>query len=210
MARSVLTVVTPASVENRRLCTLAQVEAELGLADGGEMPALNALRDQVSAAIANWCGHVLAEEVVRETWRGRPETDGPLLLRRFPVTAIASVTEGGVALAATDYELDAEAGRLWRLRGDQWAAWGGSPIQVQYTAGWRVPDQANATLPADIQRAAVLAVVAAWEARGRDPALRSINIPDVAAETYLDPQAGMEALPPVVAGLLQPYRVLSV
>jgi hypothetical protein len=206
---SILTITTAATTANQRLCTLAAVKAELGISGTGEDAALDLLRDSASAAIASWCGRVLAEEVVQQLWRPICWAE-VLILRRRPVTAISSITEDGVAVAAGDRELDADAGMLWRLSDDVRFTWRASKIIASYTAGYRVPDQATPTLPADIQRAAVLTVAAMYRAKGRDPMLRSVNIPDVGAESYLDPRAGMEGIPPQAAGLLAPYREISV
>jgi uncharacterized phiE125 gp8 family phage protein len=206
---SILTIITPASAANQRLCTLAAVKAELGISGAGEDTALDLLRDSASAAIASWCGRVLAEEVVQQLWRPICWAE-VLILRRRPVTAISSITEDGVAVAAGDRELDADAGMLWRLSSDARSTWRASKIVASYTAGYRVPDQASPTLPADIQRAAVLTVAAMYHARGRDPSLRSESSEGVASRSWLDPRSGMEALTPQAAGLLAPYREVSV
>jgi len=204
---SILTVITPAA--SQRLCTLSAVKAELGISGSAEDAALDALRDAASAAIASWCGRVLVEEVVRELWRPiwRAEV---LLLRRRPVTAIATLTEDGVTVDVADRELDGEAGMLYRLSSDARSAWRASKIILTYTAGYRAPDLATPTMPADIQRAAVLTVAAMYRATGRDPMLRSLSIPDVGAESYLDPRAGMEGIPPQAAGLLVSHREFSI
>jgi hypothetical protein len=206
---TILTIITPATTANQRLCTLAAVKAELGIFGSAENAALDLLRDSASAAIASWCGRVLAEEVVQQLWRPICWAE-VLILRRRPVTAISSITEDGVAVAAGDRELDADAGMLWRLSSDARSTWRASKIVASYTAGYRVPDQQDPTLPADIQRAAVLTVAAMYHARGRDPSLRSESSEGVGSRSWLDPRSGMEALTPQVAGLLAPYREISV
>lgn len=204
---SILTIVTPATVT--ALTDVQSVQAELGLSGTAEAGYLRGQIAQASAAIGSWCGRVFAQEAVREVWR--PEVAlASLSLARFPVTNIASVVEDGTTLASADYELDAESGLLWRLSSDERSAWRARKITVQYTGGYLLPDQQNRTLPHDVQRACILMVTAGYLARGRDPMLRSESAQDVGQVSYLDPRAGMEAMPPQAAALLQPYRVFTV
>jgi uncharacterized phiE125 gp8 family phage protein len=207
---SVVTVVTAAPAADRRLCSLDAVKAELGISGADQDSLLDDLRDQASAAAASFCGRVFAEEVVRETWRNRARVDGALVLARHPVSAVASVTEGGEELIADDYEMDGNSGMLWRLSGDDRACWPAAKLVVEYTAGWRVPDQTSPTLPADVSRAAVLLAASMYHNQGRDRALRSESVDGVMSASYLDPRAGAEQMPPEVAGLLAPYRLVAV
>jgi hypothetical protein len=61
-------------------------------------------------------------------------------------------------------------------------------------------------MPEDIKRAAVLLTASLHLSSGRDPLLRSVNIPDVGAESYLDPKKGHEELPPQVSAMLAAHR----
>ena len=81
------------------------------------------------------------------------------------------------------------------------------PITAGPSAGWALPNDASPTLPADIRRACIQLVASLYGARGRDLMVRSESAQDVGQVSYLDPRAGMEALPPQVAGLLAPYRM---
>lgn len=205
---SLLTIVTAATAANRRLCTLAAVKTELSVSGTSLDAQLDGYRDDASAMIATWCGRTFAEEVVSETFRLGLRQDSPLVLARVPITALASVTEDGTAVAEADRELHAEAGLLWRLSSDRRSTWGPAKVVLQYTAGWRVPDQTTPTLPADVQRAAALLAAALYLSKGRDRAIRSESVDGVAAASYLDPRSGHEQLPPEVAGMLKPYRRL--
>ncbi len=204
---SLLTIVTPATVT--ALAELATVKLELCISGTAEDAYLQAQIATASAAASAWCGRVFAREVVSEVWRPTASLES-LALSRYPVASIASVVEDGVTLASTDYEMDAEAGMLWRLSSDARTAWSARKITVAYTGGYLLPGQTNRTLPADIERAAVLMVAATYNARGRDPMLRSEGAQGIGQVSYLDPRAGMEAMPPQAAALLGPYRSLTV
>ncbi len=204
---SILTTITPATVT--ALTDVPSVQAELGLTGQTEAGYLRGQIAQASAAISSWCGRAFAQETVREVWRPDRCVES-LSLARFPVTNIASVVEDGTTLASSDYEVDPDSGLLYRLISDERTAWRARKITVQYTGGYILPEQANRTLPHDVQRACILMVSAAYLAKGRDPMLRSESAQDVGQVSYLDPRTGMEAMPPQAAALLQPYRVLTV
>lgn len=73
-----------------------------------------------------------------------------LFLSRQPVTAITSIVEDGVALAATDYLLYS-TGRVVRLSGGYRSSWLGSKPQaivVTYTAGYTIG--VGGTIPKDL------------------------------------------------------------
>lgn len=201
-----LTVTTPAT--SARLATLAAVKAELAITDDAQDSHLGDLLDQASAAIAVYCSRVFGLEAVQETfrWAGPAET---LVLARVPVVSIASVTEDGTALAAEDYEVDEGAGLLYRLRGDYRSRWCARKVVVSYSAGWLLPEDEGANLPADVTRACLLTVSAWWHARGRDPMLRSESDQSIGAVSYIA-TADMGGLPPQAQALLAPYRQWTV
>nr|WP_314074429.1 phage head-tail connector protein [uncultured Roseococcus sp.] len=201
---SILTLTDPAT--ERKLCTVAQVKAELGIEGGGEDDALTVLITQASAAIESYCKRSLVLEGVQELFRpGRRLEE--IVLARYPVVDGASIIVDGAALDATDYEIDAMAGLAWRLSGDHRIAWTARKIVVGYDAGYVLPTQGTAgTLPPDIQRACITLVTSYRQNAGRDLSVRSESAQDVGTTSWLDPRAGMEALLPQVAGLLAPYR----
>lgn len=207
MMPPLLTVTVPATTT--ALTDLASVQAELGLSGGGDDAYLQAQIAAASAAIVSWCGRVFARESVQEVWREYSPM-ACLSLARQPVTALASVVEDGITLAAADYELDASAGMLWRLSDEDRVCWRGRKVTVAYTAGYALPGEPSRTLPHDVQRACTLMVAAQYNARGRDPMIRSQSAQDVGQVSYLDPRAGMEAMPPQAAALLHPYRAFIV
>lgn len=207
MPSSLLSVTTPAAI--RRLSTEDALRVEIMADAEPEAALVLSLLDQASAAVESWCGRTFARETVSETFRLAAAHNAALLLSRRPITAIASVTEDGVALAAGDREHDADAGMLWRLSSDQRTAWTARKIVVSYTAGYLLPGDPNRTLPHEIERATLIVAASIFAARGRDPLLRSESVDGVATASYLDPRAGAGGLPTAAAEMLAPHRELA-
>lgn len=202
MSDSIFTITAPAT--ERKLCTLAALKQELSVTGSAQDAALEARIVEASRVIESYCRRVFARETVREVFR-RTHID-ELNLRRYPVTTVTSLEIDGTTMAGTDYELDAEAGQLWRLRDDCRIQWCAGKVTAVYSSGYVLPGLPNPDLPEDISRACVLLAAATELSEGRDPMLRSDSAQDVGQTSWLDPRAGMEALPPQVAGLLEPYR----
>lgn len=205
--KSILTVTTPAAA--RALCTLAAVKAELSITGTTLDAQLNLRIADASAAIEGYCGRQFCRQGLTEVLRGVCVEE--LRLAQRPVASITSLTaDGALLVSGTDYEADTEAGVLYRLSSDAHVWWSAAKITVVYAAGYLLPDQASADLPADVARACVLTVCAAQLSQGRDLSIRSESAQDVGQVSYLDPREGMEALPPQVAGLLARHRVFVV
>ena len=201
---SIVTVISAATTANRRLCTLAAVKQQLAITVSTYDTALTALIDAASAAIARYCDRgALAEETVSEEWRNVYQ-DRPLVTERKPITDVASVVVDGTTLAETDYLVDAAAGHLWRLADDERVWLSARKVLVTYTAGFLVPDQANATLPWEISQAAVITVAAWRKAENRDPMLRSNSADGIGASSWIA-TADMGALPPQAEALLREH-----
>lgn len=158
-----------------RLTSLDIAKADLGITDSSQDAQIQALIDRASGLITTYCGRVLAAQTVAETFHyphraGRRGVYGngygygsvssnqtqqsPLILSLRPVTEIISVTVDRYGLDPdNDFEVDTEAGILYRLSGSARAGWYGSKVVVQYTAGYSTPgDGSNQrTLPFDIE-----------------------------------------------------------
>lgn len=111
-----------------------------------------------------------------------------LYLSRRPLTAVASIVEAGVTLAATDYMIYSD-GRIMRLVGGYETAWRTSKPQaivVTYTAGYA------AGLPKDLNdvcawsAARAFQVGAAFAAMPVDAFIQSISLADSDSITYRD------------------------
>ena len=200
-----LAVTTPAADYN--LLTPAELRQAVGLAvdDASQDATLAPLGLRVSAAIAQFCfvaaagvsPPTLRQETVTETVATRMQ-DG-LVLSRRPVVAIASVVEDGVTLDPDNYEVDPTTAILSRVYAGRSAYWSAGRIVIVYQAGW-------ATVPDELKQAAAMWVQSLYHQAGRDPLLRSEEVPDVYSATWVVP-SGRDALVPAgVPELLAAHR----
>src|SRR5262245_34818458 len=130
-----VTVLTAASTY--RLTTLDAVMAELPLAD--QVLFAEDLIDQASAAVARYCGTILAQQRYREVQVACYAT--PYLFWRYwPIVSVNSVMHGSTAL--TDYRIEsAEAALLYRRSGWTLYPWSEEDWTVEYVAGYILPEQ---------------------------------------------------------------------
>lgn len=120
------------------LCEIASVKVRLDITDTDSDALLTTIVNGVSAAIESYLDRKLfAEE--RTEYHTVADPTGPILLRSYPITAIASVKNdtswdwgNATALDATDYDFDSESGLL-HIQGR--LARGPRSVQVVYTAG---------------------------------------------------------------------------
>lgn len=202
--RSILTVTEPAS--DRRLVTLAQVKAELEVAGSGEDAYLETQIARASARAETYCNRIFAIQTVSELWRRDPfqweEAMMELTLDRAPTVEITSVTTDDRALPEDEFELDAEPGLLFRLRSGQRADWFWFVVRqivVVYSGGFE-------TIPADVQAAVLGLIKLQRAARTRDPLVKSQSVPGVLDQSFWVGSIGSDgALPPDIAGMLDPY-----
>ena len=192
-----ITVTTSAT--NLSLIDKSAVRNVLGV-DGDQDAALQAYIDRASDVIARHCRRVFAKETLTEQFRlDRMELE--LVLSRYPVVEIASITEADSALTASDYEVDKAKGFVTRLHGSRPCYWPMSKIVVTYTAGFELP----AAAPPALQQACLQLVKAYYLGADRDPLIRSESVTPMSSATYF---GGGEYLPPDVIGLLGQFRNL--
>jgi len=146
--------------------------------------------------------------------RPRREADTWIVLGRRPVLGITSITENGVTVDPSDYELFATTGKVKRLSAGVVAAWPCTIIVVTYTAGWKLPgDSGSVTataMPASIEKAVIEGVKARYFARKRDANVKSENIPGVRQVDYFFGTPGQDdPLPPLSMSLLNAHRNIS-
>lgn len=206
--QSSLEVVTAAECFD--LTVLATVKAELGIAasDTSQDEILATLIRQASSAVSAYCDTVFAEETVTETfWADSPwEYATCFPLSRSPVTAVSSVVVDGSVLGASEYRIGSN-GALYKISGTTTCRWGitGSAV-ITYTAGYPLLDG----LPQGIERAVLMLIKEYRSGIGRDPRVRSEDIPGVRSVTYWIGSTGEKGeLPPDVIALLQPYRRMA-
>lgn len=194
-----LTVLEPAASTD--LTTLATAKAELSITGSADDVAIAALIRQASAACARYCNrpHFGREQYI-QTMTG----PGAFILERDLAPTIESVYAAGTLLTSDDWQLD---GALL-VRPSSWCnpwewPWGYS-ISVTYRAGFEL----LATLPDDIERAALSTIRGWYYGRGRDPSVRSISSEGIGMTTYATAGAGSVGVPPEAAEMLAPWRRL--
>lgn len=198
-----LTVVMPAGSD--RLTTVVRARRALGLpADGND-----GLDSLVAVASEFICGHTRRQfgiETVRETFRASDLRD-TILLEREPITGIASILFDGIALVAGEgYELDGSS--LYRLTSSGRSRWSDAQLVVEYSAGYSLPnddDDVPFTLPATVERAAVLLVGMFRFSGPRDPFVKSTSVDGVGSTSYWVPDASSGFLSAEIEILLRPY-----
>jgi hypothetical protein len=212
---SITRVITPA--DSLALVSLDDAKVVLGIdaADTSKDAALTQQIDAVSAAVNNYCNRVFAVQSYQDQFRyvyNWLYSGEPLRTRQFPIVVddagvpLVAVFEDGAAVDVAAWDVYPEEGALYRLDGTTVAAWLGTTLLVDYTAGYD-------PIPADVQGAALEWLTARWFALGRDPALRSETVPDLISQVYAgDAGAGTSggAIPPGARDLLAPYKIWSV
>jgi hypothetical protein len=208
----ITTVVTPAN--SFWLVDLDAAKDEFGIDpdDGTQDGIVGRMIAQISAAANSYCGRIFVRQSYRDQFRGACNLGWgrPLILGRSPVAVggspsvvVLTATEDDTEVATAEWEVDRESGVLTRLdSGGNVSSWSGSLVTVEYDAGFDL-------IPEDLQAAMLEWLSGRWNSRGRDPTLRSIQIPDVVSETYVvDPTA--PAMPSSVKETLDRYRVWAI
>lgn len=208
-----ITVTVPAA--DNLLTTRATVKTELGLTGTADDALIDSFIQQVSDAIATYCGRVFPRQTYQETVAGYG--DPILMLSRTPIVSVSSVSLSGDVI--TDYTIeDAGAGFLYRERGWIWTAGVGWQLTdyviprseapkftVTYIAGYYLPSAgANRNLPHDIEKAAIESVKAAYKARKRDPNVAEKKVGDLSIKWVAGSESGF--LPVSALGRLEPWK----
>ncbi len=162
----------------------------------GDDALIDAIIKRASDVIARHCRRVFAKETIEETFRP-DQCHGELILSRYPVVSITSISENGNALVADDYELDKDKGFITRLHGSRPCYWSTWKTVVTYVAGYELPAKA----PPALAQACIQLVKSYYVGADRDPMLRSESVGDVSSASFFDGD-----LPPDVRGLLTQFR----
>jgi hypothetical protein len=174
-------VLTPATDRTLLSAEELRVAAGLDRNDDSQDETLAELEAEVAAEITSDCG-VASDGTNPPTLRSEECSDifrlgyeeGVLYLSRRHVTAIDTIDEDGTELETTDWHVDSETGKLFRLVDDAASTWSGSKTTITYTAGF-------VTVPAELKAEAKARVKMKLSETSRDPLARSIRteIPDV-------------------------------
>lgn len=196
------------------MLTLPELREAVGITDRNSDAALIRLGARVAASLARACKieasgatpATFRQETITVTYRRQRrhfELNHPeeLILPRRPVVSIASVTEDGVTLDATDYEADTSAGLLYRLCDSYRTYWWALTTVVVFDAGWD-------TVPDELKLAAAKTANLIWASNGpapRDPNLKRERVEGVSEFEYWVPPKDDPLLPQDVLDLLAPY-----
>lgn len=201
--RSILSVTTAATV--RALTTLERVKTELSIMDNASDALLRSKIREASSDINARAWADPYETLTQTFWN--VDCEEYLILRRRPNVSITSVTVDDVA--TTYYRVDAETGQLYCLDANgyptPWVSC--KSIVVVYAAGYIMPGQSGANLEAPLEAAAIELMQSYWMSRGRDPLIRSEDVPGLGAVTYWVGAIGESGeLPPSVESRIAPFR----
>jgi hypothetical protein len=205
--------VTTAS-EHRQLTTVSAVVGRLSLSSVPE--GFDQLVTAVSRAIERYCGRIFAQQTYREIVNG---TDSDmLLLSHAPIIGTPTITSDSSPVV--DFEVrDSEAGMLYREVGWARAAWIGWGIEtdripsnypnftIDYTAGYKLPGEADTTLPPDIEEAAIMTAMQWYRRETRDGDITSKKVGDLYI-TYAGVSDKDRDGIPAMARALLPRRVV--
>lgn len=173
---------------------ISHLRGENVFIDQAELDRLEGFIASASAACESYSRRPLDLHTYTETLDG--PACGPLLLRRGPVVDIISITEGGVSVAPSAYDLDADAGLVYRGTSAGPLNWSGGRrnVVVTYRAGWLTP-------PADVKLAVLREVEHLWQRtqNAPHPGMGGDQYDEMLRETT-------SALPWPVRHLLDRYR----
>lgn len=204
---SIATITSAASVT--RLTTLERVKQELDITDGSKDALLASKIDEATSDIEAHLGRVFRREVFSERFWGRCECPEFLILARAPVVSVDSVTEDDVAVATPEVRLDPDTGQLYRLDASGFPSFWSwcKEVVITYTAGFLLPGQSGRNLPHALEAGAISLVQSFWQSRGRDPLVKSEDIPGVMRVDYWVGSVGEAGdLPPDVMAKIAPFR----
>lgn len=183
------------------LVSTANVKTFLGITGSTEDTIIDALVNSMSVAIAKYCGRDFVSAAATEYYDG---TDAPsLVLKRYPIITLTSLNIDGARLFGSSTDVDVSANvivdnnsgiiTLWNLY-DKFPC-GRRNVKVVYTAGY-------ATIPADLQHAAKLAVQFTYKRHYTEQRI------GIVSESVGDKNISYDQgdLPSPVKKLLAPYR----
>lgn len=201
-----ISTVTTARTDGGLLVSLDEIKAELKITTTETDDYYSAVALRFSQLVEKHCNRVFASERISQAFypsqSGRLHAEMLILSRRPVIGSIVSVTSDDVAIASSEYNVDAAVGLLYRLDAsgypDVWSA--SKSIVVVFDGGY-------AATPGPVQQALFELVKMAQAARTRDPLLRSENILEgLYSYQLFVPTDMVNGLPANVAAMLDLYR----
>jgi hypothetical protein len=179
------------------LTDLPTVKSWLGLTTTATDSLISSLITAVSAFIPNYLGRQILSADYVETYRGNGQD--VMLLRNFPITAVASVAFAGQSITAPADPVALTSGLLFDDRTLSLIGYCfpiGLPIVVSYTAGY-------AATPPDVAQAVIELVGEAFRRRDRiGVSSKTLGGQEVVAFSLKD-------MNDAARGLLSSYQVLA-
>lgn len=220
--RSSLIVIASTDVPNFDLISLAAAKAEFGITDDSEDVSLQARITRASQTIASLSNRVFALQHVIETFNcddgfvvdrflgsiigsgAYIQPSHPLMVSRYPVVAIESISVDDVEIDAADYDVHIESGLLWRVAGGIWSG----KVVVTYSGGYDLPEESPGAL-----QSACLELVTQYRFAGRSSdssyqQVREVAYGDrrVVYSTGTSSSAAADPISPTIMGLIALYR----
>ncbi len=194
-----VTVITPMDTPDLTTIRRLKLELSIPLTDSSQDELLTAWIHEESETFASMCKRVLAAETVSESFDLRAistessgfasgsRTDSGVILSRYPVIEVQSVTIDETEIDASTYVAESEAGKLRRARTSGGpTGWSGTELVVVYRGGY---DSLLGTLPRRIERAVLTMCKSRKFSATRDPTVRSIQVIGAMSESYGDANA---------------------
>jgi hypothetical protein len=202
--------VTVTATNNAKLTTLARVKSFLGITDSSQDTFLTDLIAIATETIQNYTGRTFSLESITEKLPGT--NTAKLILSKFPIVSITSITDQSGLIAATGYEIsDNLAGTVYRkndifpFKGQNTGILGfinekesENSITILYQAGYT-------TIPLDVEMAAISYIRTLYLGRSKDTNIASESVSGVYSVTY-----GSGALPSDVVSMLGRYMNYAV
>lgn len=204
---SILSVTSAAATT--RLTTLETVKDELAIASAEHDAILARKIDEATSDIEAHIGRVLRREQVSQTFWDCDAALKYLVLDRYPVASVTSITLDDEAEPSSEYRLDGDRGLLYRLDSSGYpSAWTWTKaLVVVYVAGYLLPGETGRNLPPALESAAIDLVASYWLARGRDPLIKAEDVPGLGRIDYWVGAVGRAGdLPPGVMAKIAPFR----
>jgi uncharacterized phiE125 gp8 family phage protein len=203
------TVTVTTAPEATRLTTIDRVKLELDIEDSESDALLGAKLDEATSDIEAHIGRTLSRATLTQTFWGEPYCTEYLMLDRRPVVSVTSVTVDDIAIDASEYRLDKDTGQIYRLDTSGFPSFWSwcKSIAIVYSAGYLLPEQDGRTLPHALEAAAISLVSSYWQSRGRDPLVKSEDVPGLGSFEYWVGSVGESgSLPPDVESKIAPFR----
>lgn len=193
--------------------TLARVKEYLGVptTETADDPFLNNLIAGAQAFVEGYCDRKFEQAAYTDEEHDGRDTDS-IYTRQYPIVSVTSVKVDDVALAAADYVVYKDEGRIRKKAG----AFAGASRDVAGVIGdVRVPGVRNvkvtysggyAALPADLEQAAIELVKRKYQHKQKgDESITGRTLPGGESVTYF-----LGEVPPEIRGVLDRYRRMTV